>query len=106
MSGFGHKLPDLLVDLKGQIQITLDGKVDTTKGGGLRTSFATVPDAPVSKFVLKLAGGQRGLLQNTVPICANPERASALFSGQNAASVELSPRLKAGCPKAKRRQHR
>ena len=104
MTGFGHKLPDLLVDLGGQIQITLDGKVDTTKAGGLRTTFATVPDAPVSKFVLKLAGARKGLLQNTVPICANPQRASALFSGQNAASVGLSPKLKASCPKGKRHQ--
>ena len=66
MTGFGHKLPDLVADLGGQIHVILHGKVDSTKAGGLRTTFEAVPDAPVSKFVLKLAGAKKGLLQNRV----------------------------------------
>jgi hypothetical protein len=31
------------------------------KTGALRTSFESVPDDPVSKFVLTMAGGKKGL---------------------------------------------
>ncbi len=58
-TGYGHKLPDVLVALKGQVDVNLDGVV-TSKNGGLRTSFKTVPDVPVTKFTLRLAGGQEG----------------------------------------------
>ena len=54
-----HKLPDMVLDLKGQIDIELVGKVDSVKGR-LRTIFASIPDAPISKFVLDLQGGRRG----------------------------------------------
>ena len=45
-----HELPDVVMDLKGQFNIELAGRVDTAKNGGLRTTFETVPDAPVAKF--------------------------------------------------------
>ena len=41
-----HKLPDLVADLRGQIRIALDGKIESAKGA-LRTTFQAVPDAPV-----------------------------------------------------------
>ena len=103
MTGFGHKLPDLVADLNGQIHVILDGKVDSTKAGGLRTTFAAVPDAPVTKFVLKLAGAKKGLLQNRVSLCANPQSATALFTGQNGESVELTPKLAVLCRKGGKR---
>ena len=99
MTGFGHKLPDLVVDLNGQIHVVLDGVVGNSKAGGLRTSFEAVPDAPVSKFVLKLQGAHRGLVQNSVNLCKAPQRASAVFTGQNAKSAELNPALKVSCGK-------
>ena len=61
MSGFGHQLPDLVAALNGQIDIDLDG-ASTPSTNGLRTTFETVPDAPVSSFTLNLAGGGKGLL--------------------------------------------
>ena len=105
MTGFGHKLPDLVVDLNGQIHVVLDGVVGSSKAGGLRTSFEAVPDAPVSKFVLKLQGAHRGLVQNSVNLCKAPQRASAVFTGQNAKSAELNPALKVSCGKH-RKHHR
>src|SRR5262249_34906601 len=56
-----HQLPDLVADLRGQIDIVLVGRIDSFKGG-IRANFESVPDVPVSKFVLKMAGGKKGLL--------------------------------------------
>ena len=41
----------------------LVGRIDTVRGG-IRNTFDGVPDAPVSKFVLNMQGGKRGLLVN------------------------------------------
>jgi hypothetical protein len=94
-----NKLPDLVADLRGQIGIVLAGRIDSTKGGGIRATFEDVPDAPVSRFVLKMQGGEKGLLQNSVNLCVRkPARASAVLDGQNTKTVELKPKLKAlGC---------
>jgi hypothetical protein len=108
-TGYGHKLPDLVADLNGQIEVLLHGKVDTDSAGGLRNTFEVVPDAPVSEFVLSLQGGKKGLLQNSTNICTHPQHASAIFSGQNGKSVELAPPLQIRCKgkrHGKRRHHR
>ena len=52
-----HKLPDLLVDLKGQINIQLDGVI-SSKHGGLKTVFNNTPDVPLKTFVLNMQGRQ------------------------------------------------
>jgi hypothetical protein len=36
-----NKLPDLVADLGGQIEVALDGRVDTGKGGGIRNTSPT-----------------------------------------------------------------
>ncbi len=94
-----HPLPDLVAALDGQIEVDLVGRIDTVKGGGIRTSFEGVPDAPVSKFVLSMAGGKKGLLVNSRNICARPQRATAEFTAQNGRINVLRPLLKARCGK-------
>ena len=47
----------------------MDGKIDTANKRGLRARFNTVPDAPVSSFVLELEGGKKGLLINSANLC-------------------------------------
>jgi hypothetical protein len=96
-TGGGHKLPDLVVQLNGQVDIELLGRVDSTKAGGLRTSFETVPDVPVTRFVLSLEGGQKGLLQNTVNLCGSPGKATIRMSGQNGAVTETKKKLQVAC---------
>ena len=65
----GHKLPDLVAALNGQIDVALDGSIDTGKGGGIRNTFEVVPDAPVTKFALEMQGGNKGLLENSENLC-------------------------------------
>jgi hypothetical protein len=102
-------LPDLVVALKGQFDIDLVGQIDSTREGGLRTTFASVPDAPVSSFALNLLGGRKGLLINSKSLCKEARKASVTMIGQSDARISRKVTLKAGCGskrKAKRQQRR
>ena len=100
-----HELPDLVADLNGQLHVVLVGRIDSVKGG-IRNTFEAVPDAPVSKFVLEMQGGKKGLLQNSTNICKSPEPATVKFTGQNGKSQETSPLLKVRCPKHPKKHKR
>jgi hypothetical protein len=102
-----NPLPDMVADLRGQIHVALVGRIDSHKGG-IRTTFETVPDAPVSKFVLSMQGGKKGLLENSRNICGRPYRARAAFTAQNGKAATLKPVMKAKCPKkaGKKKQSR
>ena len=82
-----NKLPDLLVDLRGQVEIYLRGVI-SSKHGGLKTVFNNVPDVPVSKFVLNMKGGKKSLLVNSTNTCAKPQRAMLNIKGQNGKKVK------------------
>jgi hypothetical protein len=78
-----HPIPDLVVALSGDgLEFNLDARVDQVRGG-MRASFEVLPDAPASKFVLKLYGGKRGLLHNSTDVCTHPAAASVRFIGHN-----------------------
>jgi hypothetical protein len=99
-----NPLPDLVADLNGQVHVVLDGRVDSIRGG-IRNTFESVPDAPVSKFVLEMQGGKKGLLVNSRNICRQANRAVALFDGQNGKIADSRPALVAQCggrPKSKK----
>jgi hypothetical protein len=91
-----HPLPDLVASLDGQIHVDLAGRIDS-KDGGIRTTFARVPDAPVSKFVLQMKGGKKGLLVNSRNLCAGPNRAKVRIEGHNGVRVERRTQLKNDC---------
>ncbi len=96
--GFGYQLPALVADLNGQIRILLKGKVDTDGKGGIRNTFETVPDAPVSRFVLEMKGGGKyGLLENSEDICRKPQRAGARFLAANGMALTLHPLIGNDC---------
>ncbi len=91
-----NTLPDMVADLKGQVSIVLDGKIDSFKGG-IRTTFANIPDLPVSKFELTLPGGKHGLLQASTNLCAKPVRGIVRVVGQNGKKVARHPRIQRPC---------
>ena len=101
-----NDLPDLVVALKGQFDIELVGRIDTTKAGGLRTSFEAIPDAPVSKFVLNLQGGSKGLLINSEDLCKSPKRAAVSIGGQNSMRSNTRTELETSCAKASKKRKR
>ena len=97
-NGGERKLPDIVADLNGQFRIILVGFIDSKKGR-IRTTFASVPDAPVSRFELDLYGGKRGLLVNNRNICAHKQRAKLALTGQNGARSITKPVIKTSCKK-------
>lgn len=98
-----HELPDLVADLEGQIEIELAGKIDTTKDGALRATFASVPDAPVTRFVLNMQGGKKGLLINSESLCNGTQKASVQMGGQNGISSSTKKKVQIGCGASARR---
>jgi hypothetical protein len=100
-----NELPDLVADLEGQIDIELVGRIDSFKRG-IRTTFETVPDAPVSRFVLRMRGGKKSLLVNSVDLCGKTRRATVQMDGQNGRGHEFGPALRAGCGKKAKRTGR
>jgi hypothetical protein len=101
-----HKLPDLVADLNGQIEVALDGKVDTGKNGGIRNTFQVVPDAPVSKFTLTLLGGHKGLLVNSENLCSPKAKTQAIadFTGQNGKVYDTTPKVQNSCKGGKHKK--
>ena len=92
-----HKLPDLVARLRsGKIEIHLVGRIDSPDGR-IRSTFEAVPDAPVSKFVLTMQGGKKGLLENSTNLCARSHRAIVEFDGQNGKAHDFSPVVKPQC---------
>lgn len=77
-----HELPDLLVNLRGQINVQLRGVI-SSKNGGLKTVFNNVPDQPVSKFILRMEGGNKGLLVNSRNLCKGRLTSVLGMKGQN-----------------------
>jgi len=97
-NGGDRELPDLVASLGGSIHIDLVGYIDSNaKTGGIRTTFASVPDAPVSKFVLKMPGGKKSLLENSTNICRGKHRAIVKMDGQNGRVHNSSPLVQAKC---------
>jgi hypothetical protein len=116
-----NPLPDLVAALRGQVNIELDSRTDSVHGH-IRNTFDTVPDVPVSKFVLTLRGGPKGLLVNSRNQCprkhahggagkgahasgarhrgkAKGQRVIVRFKGQNDKKSNLRPRLRVPCGK-------
>lgn len=92
-----HTLPDLVASLDGQIHIDLAGRIDSVDAR-IRNTFQLVPDAPVSKFVLTMQGGRKGLLVNNTQLCKAKPRAEAKFDAQNGKFSDSKPLVKvAGC---------
>lgn len=96
-----HRLPDLVLDLKGQIDIQVVGRVDTVRER-LRTTFQSIPDVPVSRFSLQLLGGKKGLLVNSQDLCGTPHRAIVRLRGQNGASAKQNAAIKTSCKNQRR----
>jgi hypothetical protein len=99
-----NTLPDMVADLKGQVSIVLDGRIDSFKGG-IRTTFGSIPDLPVSKFVLNLPGGKHGLLQASTNLCKKPVKGIIRLVGQNGKKVTRHPRIQTPCKGKHKKKH-
>jgi hypothetical protein len=101
-NGGERELPDLVASLDGQVHLNVVGFIDSVHKKGqeasrTRNTFAAVPDAPVSKFVLELSGGKKGLLQNSANLCKVKNVATVKLSAQNGKTADLSAPIANDC---------
>ncbi len=97
-----HTLPDLAVDLRGQVDFTLTGRVDS-RNGGIRSIF-NAPDVPVSSFELRMMGGKKSLLVNSRNLCRSRARADVRLQGQNGVRLNRKTKLSIACKGKVRRK--
>ncbi len=98
-------LPMIVVALRGEIAINLKGEASTTKAGRLVSTFANVPDAPISAFNLNIQGGDNGILAVTrtrkakINLCAKPtsHRAAIDLDGHNGKTANYNTTVKTPC---------
>jgi hypothetical protein len=93
-----HTLPDLAASLDGQFHIDAVGRIDSVRGR-IRATLEALPDVPIGKFVLTMAGGRKGLLVNNTELCKAKPRAAALLEGQNGKVKSVRPLLRVDCGK-------
>ncbi len=106
----GAAFPDLVLILQGEgVTIDLTGSIDI-KHGVTSSTFATVPDAPISAFTLTLPEGPHSGLAAVVPakakgsLCGQSLAMPFTITGQNGAVVKENNKIAVtGCPRAKKK---
>jgi hypothetical protein len=100
-------LPMIIVALRGEISINLRGESAVDNRNRLVSTFAAVPDAPVSKFNLNIRGGGKGIIAVTrtrralINLCARPKShvAESDMDGFNGRRHDNDIRMKTPCNK-------
>jgi hypothetical protein len=114
-NGGERKLPDLVAVLRGSyLDVHLVGFIDSVYDKNrrgeviprIRTRFQRVPDAPVSRFVLEMQGGRKGLLANSTNLCKGRHKAELKLTAHNGKILRVKPGLKTRCPKKGARKGR
>jgi hypothetical protein len=106
-NGGERELPDAVADLHGQVHVILVGFIDSLHHKGsevsrLRSTFAMVPDAPVTKAVVELKGGAKGgVLVNSRNLCARRYRALVKMDAQNGKVHDFQPVVANSCARKK-----
>ncbi len=95
----GGAFPDLDLLLEGDgVHVILEGSTNI-KAGITTSTFASIPDVPVSSFVLDLPTGPNSALATNGSLCSGPLVMPTTITAQSGAQVQQSTILSvAGCP--------
>ncbi len=104
----GAAFPNVVAILQGEgVTVDLTGSIDI-KHGVTSSTFASVPDAPISSFQLTLPEGPHSGLAAVVPakakgsLCGQSLAMPFTITGQNGAQVKQDVKIAVtGCPKTK-----
>ena len=96
-----NRLPDIVVDLHGQVDFEVSGRVDSVRGR-LRADFESVPDVPITRFSLNLEGGNKGLVINSKDLCASVRSTQVVMFSHSGKRLQSPDRLEMKCSKARR----
>lgn len=105
----GAAFPDIVVILQGQgVTIYLTGAINISKKSITSSTFNTVPDAPITRFELKLPEGPHSALTATLPpkthgnLCHTKLTMPTSITGQNGTQIKQNTHITiTGCPKTK-----
>jgi hypothetical protein len=95
----GAAFPDLDLVLEGDggVRVILTGNTNI-KAGVTTSTFASIPDVPVSSFALNLPVGPHSALTAIGGLCLKPLLMPTTITGQNGAVVKQSTRISvSGC---------
>ena len=99
-----RRLPDIVVQLRGDVAIDLVGKVRITRDLRLMTTFDTIPDVPLQRFRLKLPAANSPV-STVVGLCTKAgrlARARKTLRAQSGRVVRRATRMTiGGCGKRK-----
>jgi hypothetical protein len=95
----GEAFPDLDIVLEGDgVTVILTGNTKITKGITSST-FASIPDVPVTSFVLNLPVGPHSALTANGSLCVKPLVMPTTIVAQSGATIKQSTNISvAGCP--------
>ena len=96
-----HNLPDFVASLHGLVDVEAVARIDS-KNGGIRATFTSVPDAPITKVVVNMQGGKKGLIVNSTNLCGAKHRASARLDAHSGKRYTVNPVMQADCGKQRR----
>jgi hypothetical protein len=95
-----HRLPELSAEVRsGGLSFVVNGRT-TAAHGRFGVVLASIPDSPISRAVLSLPGGRRGIVVNSRSLCAGVlPRAEAVLDAHNGKKRELRirPRVDGRC---------
>jgi hypothetical protein len=95
----GAAFPDLDLLLEGDgVRVILEGNTNI-KGGVTTSSFTSIPDVPVSSFVLDLPTGPNSALAANGSLCTHALIMPTTITAQSGAQVKQNTEISvAGCP--------
>jgi hypothetical protein len=104
----GAAFPDLVLILQGEgVRVDQTASIKISRSGVTSSTFANVPDVPLSSFELNFPEGPHSALAATGSLCAKPLLVPATLTGQNGVQLKQSIRIAVhGCPKVKKSKKR
>lgn len=96
----GRALPSLVVLLHGEdVELELEGTLSVSRGSVIGTSFANLPDVPISSFDLTLTRGPHSVLGATADVCGARLRLPYVLTAASGARLEGTDNVAvSGCP--------
>lgn len=91
-----HGFPDLAADLRGEFRLVVAGRIGFS-GGRVQIRLIHLPDLPLTRLDLTLAGGRRGLLVNNRDLCRGGAGLTAKLRGTNGKLSIRKPALQVKC---------
>jgi hypothetical protein len=107
----GAAFPDVVAILQGDnVRLDLTGSINIAKNGVTSSTFASVPDAPISSFEFNLPEGPHSALATDLPakdkgsLCGTTLLMPTTLTAQNGLQVKQSTKIAvSGCPKLKKK---